>query len=61
MCFMPCRARNNSRIVFPKTPTSTINQRSLFGDYGPPTLTIQDLENLLGKKADIFEEPIRKE
>jgi len=51
---MPCRNRDNLGKFFPNTPTSSNNQPSIFfGGY--------QLEEPLGEKPDIFEEPTGEE
>lgn len=58
---MPCRARDASWNVFPKTTFSTSSNTSLFGDCRSPPMTIEDLENILGEQPNIFENPIGEE
>lgn len=62
MYFMPRGNRDTQEKFLPKTPTPSNSQPSLFfGDYQLPSLTIGELEDPLGEKPDIFEEPIREE
>ena len=51
---MPCRNRDNLGNFFPNTPTSSNSQPSLF-------FAGCEVEEHLGEKYDIFEEPIGEE
>jgi len=59
---MPRRSRDNQGKILPKTPTPSSNQLSFFlGDCELHSLTIGELEDPLGEKPKIFEEPIVEE
>jgi len=51
---MPCRNRDNLGKFLPNTPTTSNSQPSLFFDG-------YELEEPLGEKPNIFEEPLAEE